>query len=69
MVHICQLDDDSLLPILEADLGAELEGSTKNITETIIDLITTTASLPRCFPKEIFMISANSAARNGETDS
>jgi hypothetical protein len=69
MVQIHQLDDDSLLLILEADPGVESEGSTKTITKTITDLITTTASPPRCFPKEIFMISTDSAARNGETDS
>jgi hypothetical protein len=33
IVHIHQLGEDSLLPILEEDLGAELEGSTKTVTK------------------------------------
>jgi hypothetical protein len=46
MVQIRQLDDDSLLLILEEDLGAESEGSTETIIETITDLIATTPSQP-----------------------
>ena len=68
MVQIRQLDDDSLLPILEADLGAESEGSTKTVTETITDLIANSPSLSKCFPRKIFMICADSVARDGETD-
>jgi hypothetical protein len=33
MVQIRQLDEDSILPILEEDPGAESEGSTKTITD------------------------------------
>jgi hypothetical protein len=39
MVQIRQLDDDSLLLILEQDLAAKSEGSTETIAETIIDPI------------------------------
>ena len=38
MVQIRQLDDNSLLSIFKVDPGAESEGSTKTITETITDL-------------------------------
>lgn len=69
MVQIRQLDDDSLLLILEEDLGAESKGSTETITETITDLIATTPSQPRFFPEELFMISSDSATVDGETNS
>ena len=68
MVQIHQLDDNSLLPILETDLGAESEGSTKTITKTITDLIANTPS-PSRSGSRIFMISTNSAAHDGETHS
>ena len=63
-VQIHQLDDDSLLPILEVDPRAKSKGTIKTIT----DLIASSPSPPRCFPREIFMISVDSVARNGETD-
>lgn len=57
MVHICQLSKDSLLPILEDDLGVESEGSTKTISDTIIDTIINTFVIPWRFPRELLMIS------------
>ena len=65
IVPIHQLGEDLLLPILEVDPGAESEGSTKTITETISD----TSVIPRRFPGELFMISCYSAALDGETNS
>jgi hypothetical protein len=38
MVQIRQLDDDSILPIMEENPGAESEGSTKTVLETITDI-------------------------------
>jgi hypothetical protein len=49
MVQIRQLDNDSMLPILDEDPAVESEGSTKIITETITDILADTPSPPRCF--------------------
>jgi len=69
MVQIHQNGEDSLLPILEEDLGAESEGSTKTITETVTKTITNTSIIPQHFPEELFMISCDSTTRDGETNS
>lgn len=69
MVLIRQLDDDSILPILEEDPRAESEGSTKTITETITDILVETPSLPRRFLRELFMVSYDSSPRDNETNS
>jgi hypothetical protein len=50
MVQIRQLDNDSILPILEEDLAVESEGCTKAITKTVTDILAETPSPPRCFP-------------------
>jgi hypothetical protein len=45
---------------LKEDLGAESEGSTKTITETITGILAEAPLPPRCFPGELFMISYDS---------
>jgi hypothetical protein len=64
MVQIHQLDDDSILPILEEDPGAKSEGSTKTVTNILVKA----PSPPRCFSGELFMISCDSP-RDGEANS
>lgn len=61
MVHIHQLDDDSLLPILEEHLGSESEGSTGTADSSTI--------IPRRFSGELFMVSHDSTIHDGETNS
>lgn len=69
MVQICQINDNSLLPILEGNSRVELEGSTKTTTKTITDLILSSITPSKGFFSEIFMISNYSAAHYGETNS
>lgn len=68
MVQIRQLDDDSLLPILEQDLVTESEGSTRTITKTVTDPVSSSVTLPRVFFGGVFAISAYSDPVVGEID-
>jgi hypothetical protein len=54
---------------LKEDLGAESEGSTKTVTETITGILAEAPLPPRCFPGELFMIRYDSPPRDRETNS
>jgi hypothetical protein len=68
MVQIRQLDEDSLLPILEQDPATESKGSTETITETVPDLVLSSATPSKGFFGGIFMISRDSAPIDVETN-
>lgn len=61
MVHIHQLDDDSLLPILEEHPRSESEGYIGTADSSTIT--------PSHFGGEIFMVNHDSAIRDDETNS
>jgi len=59
MVQICPLDEDSLLTIMEESPESDLEDSTATAVSYAI--------MPRRFGGELFMVSHNSVAPEGET--
>lgn len=68
-VQIQQLDEVSILPILEGDPRVESEGSTKTITVIVTNILAETPSPPRCLLGELFLVSYDSPPLDRETNS